>query len=570
MFQPTVLTTLCYGALLTVLISSLVSSWRKNRTLPWKKRSPYEHVPGPETSAVGYLLDMHNPKGLDWHFSMTEKYGHVARLKGGLFMKDALYVADPAALQSILVRDQYTFPESNEFVGLFGIIHHGEGVASVAGLEHKRHRKLMDPVFNNSRMAKLTPLFYNVIYQLQQSLLAQVSKAQSDPSSRGTIDILEPLTRTSIEMIAQGGLGHTFNSFDPNGSKEYNEFHWAITNVLPLASGLVLFMPFLNRWRNMEPVWLRKALARALDWVPWRTPSLFRKSVDAMWPIYRRLYDAKMKAIDEGGLEALDQNPTGGQDLMTVIFKLNHENPTADKLSAQSVMANISSLVHGAQETTSSTLARFFDLLSQNQDLQQRLREEIKQAKEAKDNGEELTFSEVNALPLLDAVVKETFRVYAPVIFVWRQTTKDIVVPLQFPFRDPKTGEEHHQLLITKGTFVYVSMGAANMSKAIWGEDAHVFKPERWLGKGNGAVDQTRLPGVYSNMMTFLGGQRACPGMKFALLEIKLVLSALLQAFAFEPTGEDIDWKMGITLVPYVRGREKDGAQVPVKVKILD
>jgi len=290
-----------------------------------------------------------------------------------------------------------------------------------------------------------------------------------------------------------------------------------------------------------------------------------------MWPVYRKLYAKKMTALEEGGIEALDENEYGGQDLMSVLFKLNHEAPEEDKLNDDSVMANISSLVHGAQETTSSILARFIDLLSQDQDLQNRLRAEVKAAKEQKDDDEELNFSELNSLPLMEAVIRETFRVYSPVTFVWRQTLQDTVIPLHYPIRDEKTGLEHHELLVTKGTFVYIGMSAANKSTAIWGPDSHEFKPERWMGKTKGnLVNKTRLPGLYNNMMTFLGGGRACPGLKFAILEIKLVLSVLLQAFSFEPSGETVDWRLGITVTPYVRGKEKEGAKVPVLVNILD
>lgn len=78
----------------------------------WCRRSPYEHIPGPPRSSMigtmrppgptlsesliatppGYLLDLHNPDGLGWHFQMTEKYGHVARLRGGVIGVSALLI----------------------------------------------------------------------------------------------------------------------------------------------------------------------------------------------------------------------------------------------------------------------------------------------------------------------------------------------------------------------------------------------------------------------------------------------------------------------------------------------
>lgn len=61
-------------------------------------------------------------------------------------------------------------------------MHRGNGVASVwgknyisrlpidgnslTGDEHKKQRKLIDPIFTAARIAKLTPLFYQVAYQV--------------------------------------------------------------------------------------------------------------------------------------------------------------------------------------------------------------------------------------------------------------------------------------------------------------------------------------------------------------------------------------------------------------------
>lgn len=56
--------------------------------------------------------------------------------------------------------------------------------------------------------------------------------------------------------------------------------------------------------------------------------------------------------------------------------------------------------------------------------------------------------------------------------------------------------------------------------------------------------------------------------MKFALLEMKLVLSVLLQAFSFE-AAEEIIWRLGITVIPLIKGQEDKGMSVPIKVKML-
>ncbi|KAG6823047.1 hypothetical protein H0H93_004334, partial [Arthromyces matolae] len=55
-----------------------------------------------------------------------------------------------------------------------------------------------------------------------------------------------------------------------------------------------------------------------------------------------------------------------------------------------------------------------------------------------------------------------------------------------------------------------------NRDKTIWGDDAHEFRPERWETVPEEA---NRIPGVWGNVLTFLGGPRACIGYRFSLVE---------------------------------------------------
>lgn len=84
---------------------------------------------------------------------------------------------------------------------------------------------------------------------------------------------------------------------------------------------------------------------------------------------------------------------------------------------------------------------------------------------------------------------------------------------------------------IAEGDGVFIPIFTLNTDKRVWGKDAQEFKyvtlclaisllirfrPERWENIPPGAQAS---PGVWGNIMSFLGGSRACIGYHFAALE---------------------------------------------------
>lgn len=67
-------------------------------------------------------------------------------------------------------------------------------------------------------------------------------------------------------------------------------------------------------------------------------------------------------------------------------------------------------------DTTSNAMARVLDILAHNPEAQTRLRTEILEARET--YGKEIPFDDVMRLPYLDAVCRETLRLYVVVLCV--------------------------------------------------------------------------------------------------------------------------------------------------------
>lgn len=69
------------------------------------------------------------------------------------------------------------------------------------------------------------------------------------------------------------------------------------------------------------------------------------------------------------------------------------------------------------------------------------------------------------------------------------------------------------------------------------------------------SVAAARIPGVFANLMTFMGGGRACIGFKFSQLEMKVVLLLLIGSFKFSlPPDKEILWKTQRIAKPSVVG----------------
>ena len=131
------------------------------------------------------------------------------------------------------------------------------------------------------------------------------------------------------------------------------------------------------------------------------------------------------------------------------------------------------------------------------------------------------------------------------------------------------SGWMQDRIAIAKGTSILVPVKATNTSPELWGPDAAVFKPERWLSD-----DPACLPknvSGYRHLITFIDGPKTCLGKTFAVAEMKAVLCVMVRNFAFDLC-DDREIKLtinnGILPRPKVVGEE--GPRVPLRVRRIE
>lgn len=117
-----------------------------------------------------------------------------------------------------------------------------------------------------------------------------------------------------------------------------------------------------------------------------------------------------------------------------------------------------------------------------------------------------ITDAQARSLPYLQAVIKEGLRIWPPVTGLM---SKEV----------PPSGDTINGLLIPGGTSIgYCAFGIFRNRK-IWGEDADVFRPERWI---EGDKDDIRAMEKVLELV-FAGGKWQCLGRNVALMELNKV-----------------------------------------------
>lgn len=194
-----------------------------------------------------------------------------------------------------------------------------------------------------------------------------------------------------------------------------------------------------------------------------------------------------------------------GNDLLSILIRTHDEDGSA--LTDAELIAESTGLFIAGHETTANTLSWTLFLLSQHPTILANLVEELTSTLQ----GAAPTVEQLARLPLLDAVVKESMRLLpaAPLLFL-RSTTEAA-----------KLGT----CTLPPETTVILSPFVSHHDPEIFPEPRR-FQPERW---------STQRPSPYE-YLPFGAGPRACIGGTFAALELRVVLSMLVQRYRFTLT----------------------------------
>ncbi|KIJ99192.1 hypothetical protein K443DRAFT_8618 [Laccaria amethystina LaAM-08-1] len=124
-----------------------------------------------------------------------------------------------------------------------------------------------------------------------------------------------------------------------------------------------------------------------------------------------------------------------------------------DSLDGSELVGQVSPLVLVAVDTTSNALVRTLFILAQHQNIQEKLRLGITEARIKRGDP---AYEELASLRYLDAVWGETLRLHPPFFYLIRTTSADTMMPLSSPIKG-FNGQETSEVLIPKNTTITIS-----------------------------------------------------------------------------------------------------------------
>ncbi|KAL6446828.1 hypothetical protein ACFW04_001335 [Cataglyphis niger] len=192
---------------------------------------------------------------------------------------------------------------------------------------------------------------------------------------------------------------------------------------------------------------------------------------------------------------------------------------TDDELRAQ-----VDTFMFEGHDTTAVAIIWTLFLLGNNLEHQEKVHEELEEI--FKDSKTLASIKELSQLKYLDMIIKETLRLFPSVPIITRKLAENV-----------KMGN----YTFPKDTTIVLGISLTHRNPEVW-SDPKKFDPDRFLPDNS----KHRNPYAY---IPFSAGPRNCIGQKFALLEEKAILTAILRKWRVKSVKTIDTIQYGFTIV---------------------
>ncbi|KAK9934910.1 hypothetical protein M0R45_022036 [Rubus argutus] len=473
--------------LLLALIKILYKQWwiptriKKTMNLQGVKGPPYRLIHG-NTKEISNMIKeaMSRPKSLS-HDILTQIYPHIhswsKKYEGKTYLQwygsqAQLIVMDTELCKEILNdKDRvYRKPKKEGFA----LRLQGNGLPGIEGEKWSKVRKISMHAFHGESLKTMIPaMIASTETMLNRWTIHEQGKE---------VEVFEEFRLLTSEVISRTAFGSS-----------YLEGKNIFEMLMKLASFLVkntyrLRIPGISRFFKIDDEIESEKIVKGIH--------------DSIVEIVKK---REVQAMTMSGEE-----DRFGDDFIGLLLKARHNPDVNQRITVDDLVDECKTFYFAGQETTNTLLAWTIFLLALHPDWQEEARKEVLQlfGKRSTPNSDGLA-----KLKTMSMILNETLRLYPPVVSIIRRVEKEVTLG---------------RLTVPANVELHVPNLAFHHDPQLWGEDVHLFKPERF---SEGVAKATK-----NNMVAYLPfgmGPRNCVGFNFATTEAKIALSMILQRYSF-------------------------------------
>ncbi|GJQ65926.1 hypothetical protein Trydic_g2707 [Trypoxylus dichotomus] len=346
----------------------------------------------------------------------------------------------------------------------------GDGLVTSAPSKWKKTRKLLNPAFNFQIIEHHVKYFEKHATVLIERL--------NDTIDCDGFDVLPYISSCALDSMCETIMGITLNTQKGHHAQYFKDIHKATEIVV-----------------------------RRLFSVLQRFPLTYKLTRDYKTDqeVHKRSREMPQKIIDERRRmkSSSGANGTSSDDKIVSLLDILLEAEIDGRpLTDVEIMDEIQTFLFAGHDTSATTVALCLYCLSKNADVQDEVVKELEAI--FGNSSRSPTYNDLCEMRYLEMVVKETLRLYTPVPFISRFVDQDI------SFED---------VFIPKGMSVLIFLYGIHMNPDYY-PDPEKFDPSRF--------EEEVLP---NSFVPFGGGPRSCIGQRFAMLEVRYLLTQILRNY---------------------------------------
>ncbi|KAF2300423.1 hypothetical protein GH714_013136 [Hevea brasiliensis] len=231
---------------------------------------------------------------------------------------------------------------------------------------------------------------------------------------------------------------------------------------------------------------------------------LMVESGDILVKTWEKIIDSEG---EDGIVEIMERIGSTSKDMLQVILE-GAENGELWPLTKDEFIAdNCKDIFFGGYEPPALAAIWGLMLLASHPEWQARARSEVLEVCEGQ---QILDYNMLSKMKVLKMVIQEVLRLYPGVALASRHALQEV-----------KIGN----VQVPKGVGIWIFLLALHRDPELWGPDADVFNPERFI---NGVTGACKSAQAY---IPFGLGARICPGQNMAMMELTVLFALILSNF---------------------------------------